>query len=386
MRTRRRQHGKGRWRAGADTCVMKPVVACAEGNTPAQVTANPDGYVSRVVSADSEDADTEQFIRTHFQPLIDANIVAVSIHACTPEFREADNNTQQQEMEYNHGAGCSNLGIGQYVSGISGDGKTNLITPKFGKDIFAKAGNTFAYATHQQLFLCLKTAIIAAISLVPDNGPWLIHSDLHLGNVLEILNPVQRSVRVGSIEFTLMANGVDEGNKQFAISDWGRVLRINDVNNGQEFYTALTTMFPTGIDKDGRPYDKLGKDIWVWKYMQHPPVLGDKLRKYRSNRSADPTSISPEEKALFRGWTAFVLVYQCFGYRRVDGAFSFRPPGKPSTNTLRLLTEILSSTSQADLIVRVNNIAASVGISNFIRTVAPPPALPEEDFGYGYGL
>lgn len=366
---------------------MKPVVACAEGNIPAQVTANPTGYVSRVVASDSEDAATEQFIRTHFQSVIDAGIVAVSIHACTPEFREADNNTQQQETEYNHGAGCTNLGIGQYVSGISGDGKTNLITPKFGKDIFAKFGKMFTSVTHQQLFLCLKTAIIAAISLVPDNGPWLIHSDLHLGNVLEILNPVQRSVRVGNIEFTLMANDVNGGNRQFAVSDWGRVLQINDVNNGQEFYTALTSRFPTGIDKYGRPYDKLGTDIWVWKYMQHPPVLGDKLREYRSTRSADPTSISPEEKALFRGWTAFVLVYQCFGYRRVDGAFSFLPPGKPSTNTLRLLSEILRSTSQADLIVRVNNIAASVGISNFIRVAPPPPvALPEEDLGYGHGL
>jgi hypothetical protein len=345
MRTRRRQQGKGRWRAGADTCVMKPVVACAEGNTPAQVTANPNGYVSRLVRSDNEDAGTEQFIRTHFQPVIDAGIIAVSIHACTPSFNPVDDNGQQQEVDYathRSGSGCENLGIGQYVSGTSGEGKTNLITPRFGKDLFAKLGNAFGKATHQQMFLCLKTAIIAAISLVPDTGPWLIHSDLHLGNVLEIVNPSQRPVRVGNIDFTLMANDASGGTRQYAISDWGRVLRINDINNGQEFYTALTNRFPTGVDRYGRPYDRLGMDIWHWRYMQHPPVLGDKLRAYRANRVGNPDSIDDTEKALFRGWTAFVLVYQCFGYRGADKKFYFRSPGQPSVNTLRLLTQILS--------------------------------------------
>ena len=383
MRTRRKQQGKGRWRAGADTCVMKPVVACAEGDMPAQVTANPNRYVSRVVASGSDDARTEQFIRTHFQPLIDANIIVVSIHACTPQFRDVDNNTQEQDTDYatnSNGAGCENLGIQQYVSGMSGDGTTNLITPKFGKNMFTKLGSSFGIVTHQQMFLCLKTAIIAAISMVPDNGPWLIHSDLHLGNVLEIINPTARTIRIGDIEFTLIANDPSGGNKQYAISDWGRVLRISDVNNGQEFYTALTTRFPTGVDKYGRPYDKLSPDIWAWRYMQHPPVLGDKLRKYRSNRAANPATIDDSEKALFRGWTAFTLIYQCFGYRTADGGFTFRQPGKPSTNTLRLLTEILRSTSQADLVVRVNNIAASIGINHFIRMVPPLPVYSDFDF------
>lgn len=362
---------------------MKPVVACAEGNTPAQVTANPNGYVSRVVDSENEDAATEQFIRTHFQPLIDASIVAVSIHACTPSFSAVDNNNQQQEVDYathSNGAGCENLGIGQYVSGVSNEGMTNLITPKFGKDMFAKLGRMFGSVTQEQMFLSLKTAIISAISLVPDAGPWLIHSDLHVGNVLEIVNPTQRPVRLGNIEFTLMPNNASGGNAQFAISDWGRVLRINDINNGREFYTALTNRFPTGIDRKGRPYDRLGTDIWHWRYMQHPPVLGDKLRAYRSNRAGSPDTIDDDEKALFRGWTAFVLVYQCFGYRGGDRNFYFRSPGKPSTNTLRLLSEILRSTSQADLVVRINNIAASIGISNFIRTTPPPPVYSDFDY------
>ena len=383
MRTRRKQQGKGRWRAGADTCVMKPVVACAEGNTPAQVTANPSGYVSRVVDSGNEDAATEQFLRTHFQPVIDASIIVVSIHACTPSFSAVDNNNQQQEVDYathSNGAGCENLEIGQYASDTSGEGKTNLITPRFGKDIFKKAGRLFGKMTHQQMFLSLKTAIIAAISLVPDTGPWLIHSDLHLGNVLEIVNPTQRVVRLGSIEFTLLPNDASGGNMQYAVSDWGRVLRIDDIHNGRNFYTALTDRFPTGVDRYGRPYDKLGTDIWHWRYMQHPPVLGDKLRAYRANRAANPDTIGDDEKALFRGWTAFTLVYQCFGYRGADGKFYFRSPGQPSTNTLRLMTEILRSTSQSDLIVRINNIAASIGISNYIRTTPPPPVYSDFDY------
>lgn len=382
-RRHRTQRGKGRWKSGADTCVMKPVVACLEG-LPPEVAANQDGYVSRIVAGThqtSADAVTEAFLRTNFQPLIDAKVIVVSLRACEPAFVAPQDTTQAQgyrEKPLDQFGritdGCVKVGIRQndITSGVA---RTNLITPKFGDNLNGRPD--FATATQQDMFRYLKTAIIASVFLVPDNGPWLIHEDLHMGNVLQIIRPPADVTKtLGNVTFTL--NGIGQRNDQYAIADWGRVLRIENVNSGQAFYNALTTRFPRGVG-----FDMLDGNTWDGgKYPQHPARLGALLRAYRDAHGQTQGTITPAEKAIFRGWMTYVLLYQCFMYYGADigggrRQFHFRNPGQPSQQISTLIDGILESTSQADLIARINALASAVGVEpgrDFIRRVAPVPA------------
>jgi len=379
-RRHRTQRGKGRWKSGADTCVMKPVVACLEG-LPPEVAANQDGYVSRIVAGThqtSADAVTEAFLRRNFQPLIDAKVIVVSLGACEPAFVAPQDTTQAQgyrEKPLDQFGritdGCVKVGIRQndITSGVA---RTNLITPKFGDNLNGRPD--FATATQQDMFRYLKTAIIASVFLVPDNGPWLIHEDLHMGNVLQIIRPPADVTKtLGNVTFTL--NGIGQRNAQYAIADWGRVLRIENVNSGQAFYNALTTRFPRGVG-----FDMLDGNTWDGgKYPQHPARLGALLRAYRDAHGQTQGTITPAEKAIFRGWMTYVLLYQCFMYYGADigggrRQFHFRNPGQPSQQISTLIDGILESTSQADLIARINALASAVGVEpgrDFIRRVVP---------------
>lgn len=378
----RTQRGKGRWRSGADTCVMKPVVGCTNNQTPAVVTANPNSYVSRIVPGTSQDAATEAFLRANYRPLIDNNLIVVSITDCTPNFTPQDNISAQDYAP--RGDGCTNLQIRQ--AGIlplpPGITRRNLITPKFGDDLYRNKQAVYGDLSQQEMFRYLKTAIIASAFMVPDNGPWLIHTDLHTGNVLEIKNPVQRTVTIGNVQLTLQPNdpGPDRGNGQYAIADWGRVIRIDNIDDDQAIYTALTTRFPRGVDQYNRPFDKLGAEVWDGlpgrqRFIQHPPILGARLRAYRDNPLANRAAIRP----LLRGWTAYVLLYQCIYYWGQSLYYRYPTQGSqqaPSQQTIDRLTAILASTSQADLITRINALARSVPVEagrDFIR-VLPPPA------------
>ena len=115
--------GGKKWRAGADTCVFKPQVACKDNSTPIELRG--EGYVSRVVKKGLEDQATEEFIRTHFPDLVKAGIINVQLHSCTPKFRSSN-------LQYAEDRRPGNIPTCGPIDSSNEDDYINMITKEYG--------------------------------------------------------------------------------------------------------------------------------------------------------------------------------------------------------------------------------------------------------------
>ncbi len=212
--------GGVRWKEGADTCVFKPSVACAmkeDDGTPklnasGAMIPNPNrpaaikGMISRIVPSDSLDYKTETIIRNllYFQDLIKLGYVSTYWSACPPIFNADDKNFGNNISSSEGPCGLLNDTALKYPEDFK-----NLITKEYDATLkdYIKSNSL---NEHQTLEL-LRGAIIAAVTLVPDDGVWVVHGDLHYFNIY-----------VASSGGGAVGAGAGASQIHSGIADWGR--------------------------------------------------------------------------------------------------------------------------------------------------------------------
>jgi hypothetical protein len=175
----------------------------------------------------------------------------------------------------------------------------------------------------------MKQALQTAVDMVPDEGPWIVHADCHLGNVLL-------------------------GGGQAVLSDWGRTVIIENpadigsVRKGvKEWLVSIEWLGLTPIMSNGRFITALvGSLHSPREYPQHPHVVLDDigLNLFMADVSKQETA-----RQAIRGWLVYVLVAQAFGIQH---------------------PAFLTTTSQSDLQAKLDATLASTELP----TVALPPS------------
>lgn len=328
------QRGRGRWRSGADTCVFSPPVKCADEAT----RRDPNQYVSRIVSRNSSDVQIEEILRKRFPKFVEYGLASISEKACVPEYDAID---RLQNPDYQaSGNGCELLGV--YQQGIvqrAEQDHANLITKKIGE----KAGKFIQEMRLdvQQTLSGLAHSLVASILLVPDNGPWIANQDLHLGNIL-LVQPVKSEIQ----EYAL-SNGkklkeyIDLGTTYSAISDWGRVIYIENPTDSNSVRSAVLNWGDSvfgGNTNNIRNAYKQGN----YTFPQHPPKLMSLLA--HGYEQAKRGIASASALKAVRGSMAYVILFQSL----------LQTYTEPQLSESKTLTAVLESTSQADLIDKIN--------------------------------
>lgn len=325
--------------------------------------------MSRVLptSGATRDIEVESFLRDSFPDLVTRGLVTVHTKACTPEFLPEDLATPDPLSDE---AGCNRLVNEEAELEIPANQMSNLITP------LRTGGTLKKWLREKQRTVAEKKEILrplleAAIAMVPDGGPWIIHADCHLGNVL------------------LGADGTP------SLSDWGRTVVVKglitagSVRSALEVYLTylrpdlleLYARLPPPGRTDARTkkewYDDpaLGRAAWKaaiakltlpawgralrwydWKavvqthalewgeHPQHPRDILMPLKEYFQAPTAD---VRPNLNVV-RGWLPYVLLNEVLtpGYI-VD----------PIRN--KQFADVLTATTQAELRARVMAILAS---------------------------
>lgn len=188
------------WKEGADTCIFKPPVRCEgeQERTP--------GAVSRIAQKEqaSRDVKIETYIRTAFPILVERNLVTVHTRTCVPTY-DAEDLSYAKGFQPKNSHGCDKLSDlaspGVYKNHV------NMLTPERGETVYNFLLSNPAYKPTWKSMI--SGILEAAITMVPDKGPWVIHTDAHLGNVLTV------------------PKGQGEA-PDLSLSDWGRVLAIQN--------------------------------------------------------------------------------------------------------------------------------------------------------------
>ena len=207
MQPRGAQRGAGPWRQGADTCVFTPPLACKEDPTHTRPRA--EMYVSRVTTPDDRAYEIEDLLRQKFNPLVQNGWVTAFTKKCRPYYAEEDLTPAPDFKASSHGACFRKI----RVNNTDAFRQINLVSERQGDSMLdmiyeartdSTTGKTKYYMRPK---IDPKTAVdefqkafSAAIALVPDSGPWVIHTDLHSGNILR-----------------------NKANTAFVLHDWGRV-------------------------------------------------------------------------------------------------------------------------------------------------------------------
>jgi hypothetical protein len=221
------RRGGAKWKQGADTCVFKPAVKCTEG------TPSLDGMISRIQSDSTanEEKAVEEVLKASFPKLIENGSITVSSHVCTPVFEEGDLESSEEVAGANiYKALRGETTACQSITKSSTD-LTNFITPERG----VPYADLPPPASLKERYSYLRPLLLTAISLVPDTGPWVIHTDCHTRNIL-----------------------VHEGNP--TIIDWGRALVIRNPDNETETrrivndwfkkpYAKITPQYPRSVQQ-----------------------------------------------------------------------------------------------------------------------------------------
>ena len=272
------------WKEGVDTCVFNPAVKC-EGDAAPEPNS-----VSRIVQSDkaTRDLKVESLIREKFPAVVDAGFVTIHTKSCTPDYSEQDlrfARTYQAKDDH----GCDKLKLHEVVSGVVKT-HTNMITPLRGDTFPAFMRKNPAF--HRQWKSMLDGILLAAITMVPDDGPWIIHTDCHLGNVL--------TVPKGAYEAP-----------DLSLSDWGRALIIEnpkDINSVRQgirewAYSISYLNIPQGAT-DGQLVAMIHQRLG--NLPQHPDIYQNAFDLVYSN------DVSKQQTGLskLRSWLPFALITQ----------------------------------------------------------------------------
>ena len=341
--------GGFRWKAGADTCVFTPVVDCQDnGHIPYQGNPN---YISRVVAVPgggrSWDAKVEEYIKTNYPNFFAQGIVSLCAYACKPKFKASDLTGQPTGT----GRGCNSLN--QSKRGAQNE-YDNLITKLFSEGSYADYVRNHRLSELDSLRL-VRHALNAAVGLVPDNGPWVIHADCHLGNIL--------------------VNKAADGKKRSALADWGRSIAIENPNNPVDVLRGLTAYLQR---MKYRSFDAFRTYLGNTLFSQHPPEILRALHTYvidltaivdRSASAATIANYGINTNTLYQNLPA-LRAFTAYGILR---SLTHQRIKKTQTG----LSPILQSTSQVDLQNKINAflVPGFIDINAFPREVAVP-ALP----------
>lgn len=251
----------------------------------------------------------------------------VSTKTCTPEYDASDLESSGVIGREDHG--CSKL---QPLVAGPNAAHVNLITPEWEGDVATLFRDP---EKKKQWRTILRDVFEAAVTFVPDDGPWIIHTDCHLGNILYRTRP--------------------DGSIQTALADWGRTLVIKTptneglINGIKEWAISMDFSKPTdhhltigyklrgyarNLDAEGNPYPQLPSHF-VYKlaaFMEAPYI----------------TRAETELVQTLRGFLPYVLINQ----NDLD-LVSIK------TKQLMFPVTLLSSANQRDLRERVEEFLTS---------------------------
>lgn len=268
MRTRRRHNGGAMWRQGEDACIFKPVVKCAGDSK-----SYGDGYISRITNKKDDGFKIEDVINNKFKALSKSGWVATYVKSCKPEYTEDD---MRKDGEFDtrypqtHKGECNKL-----INKSSEERKddVNLIYKQLGSTLTEI--NTKAISL-ETAFTELQHAFSTVIELIPDSGPWLIHTDLHTDNIL-----------------------YNTESHKYILNDWGRTLIIDDP-------TSLTKSAKNVVDFLDKFYPFLKTKAFP-EVFQIPKPFAVLLRSvYRKG------TITEQELRGLRIWPIIVLFKTAF--------------------------------------------------------------------------
>ena len=255
-----------KWKEGTDTCVFKPAVKCVR-----ETEVRPG--ISRVQPKDTavDEQRVEEVLRTNFSELITNGSITVSSHVCDPEFTDDDLKSigDVQFMERNN--------TSRACARITKDTPNliNFITPEVNGVPYAES--PIQRESNQTKYKAIRNILNAVIQLVPDTGPWVIHTDAHVRNIL------------------IKTDGTS------TLIDWGRSIVIRDPRNNAEITQAVNEWIH-------KPYAKINpsypKDISnTLRYMKKPGGGWD-----QSNTA--PVS---QQRDMLRQWMFSVILGQVIG-------------------------------------------------------------------------
>ena len=267
-RTRRRQRGAGPWREGADTCVFNPALACTD--SPAS-RPGPE-YVSRVTDPTDRALAIETLIKEKFPKLVSKGWVTAFEKACTPFYNREDSVPDPSYVEKYisrvpkpHPGACQTTIVPENRRAAK---QINLISKRVGPSF-----HDFIVPTRiDSAFLLFRNAMSAAVALVPDEGPWIIHTDLHTNNILRSLTE-----------------------PSYMLHDWGRSLVIRDPRTPEGILQGVKEF----VDEVYPPAEWDGKIPVGWQLPK--PIVDAAQRIYDSGNA------SAEDAAKLRVWTIIVV-------------------------------------------------------------------------------
>lgn len=301
------------WKEGTDTCVFKPAVRC-EGETERTPNA-----VSRIVNVgqSSRDVYVEERVRKAFPELVKEGLVTVHTKSCSPNY-DAEDLTYDKTFQMAEDLGCEKLD--NLVHPGVNKAHLNMVTPLRGETFYNFMYKNPAFKPRWRDIL--SAIVQAAITMVPDKGPWIIHADCHLNNILTIPR--------GQFE-----------PPDLSLADWGRTIVIDNPND------------ITSIRKGVREWAENAEFLQVSKGMTDEQV-GRRIAQTLTNYPQHPTmytrglsGIFTEDKAqqeygihTLRGWLPFVLVRQ---------VMSFCEPGDHSQFFEEMSATIKQANNQVEL-------------------------------------
>ncbi len=255
-----KKRGGERVLQGAETCIFWPVVACKPDANGKRFTdtlgdrKKREDILSRIMSIHSNDVKVEKYLSEHFSPLMQNFSIVVGQHYCTPDLQDENNKVsslvKKQSITNNKG---NPLRPCDKITKATEDEFVNIITKSYNENdfgyFFQDKKNT-KNLSRKILFDRVKNALNAAVKLVPDNGPWVIHCDLHPGNIL-------------------LAEGEVSG-----LADWGRSIIIQDPNNLNEIFDKLLGF----LNRVGASSFKQIRDAGWGKAAQHTNLVLQKLQ------------------------------------------------------------------------------------------------------------
>lgn len=178
----RHQKGGLLWDQGDDGCIFKPPIACAN-----KKVSLPEGkqYISKVVVKDPPDLQVEEFLKKHFLHVFLNKGILVASEVCVPMFQPSDFTVSEKVRSKLINTGGRYGGCLPFVKNTKPNSTNfvNLIYEEYDDSYFNAIQKEPYLSSPTKCFDLLRHALNAAIALVPDEGPWVLHIDSQVNNI-----------------------------------------------------------------------------------------------------------------------------------------------------------------------------------------------------------
>ena len=364
-----RQRGGLQWKQGSDGCIFLPAVECAGQDD--KYSADPK-YLSKVVPKGLPDEHTENFIATHFPDVVRGKGVLISVERCIPRFSEDRNKNKSKNVANKYVTPNLKPWMSQYqraqaiayaeskklpcqrIDFTKPENYTNFVMEKYANETFFTVAKTAEYAgNNEKLLKLLRRTLNAAVALVPDNGPWILGYDFHIGNVF---------VKMDAEPYTSLA-------------DWGRVIIIENPNDPASISKGLTEgiqlLRNMGFSsKEYNASSRQEREVPIKQYFDYPnvPQFLDGIRRGIDNvmTAAAAGNISPDIQVA-----RLTTLYGILQSARSSAGMKFDQ---------NLFVELLTTKTQQEIVdtmnkhIQVPGIDKYIDLETFFPKPAPPPA------------